>query len=89
MKKFKYQHLVNEIKENKGTYKDISELLNITTTTLRSKLDGKEEWKKNEIDSLCSHFKKSYYELFKEDEIWKISEFKGEGICEIEDLKSG
>lgn len=89
MKKCKYQHLANEIKEKKGTYKSISELLNITSTTLRSKLIGKEEWRKNEIDSLCSHFKQNYYELFKEDEIWEISQFKGDGICEIEDLKDG
>ena len=89
MRKFKYQRLYDEIKNNKETIESVASLIGISKITFSRKLKGNPNWKMDEIDKLCSHFKKNYYELFKEEKAWKISEFKGEGICEIEDLKSG
>ena len=45
--------------------KQIAELLNIARSTAVSKLAGKTEWKRNEIEILCKQFNKNYDELFK------------------------
>jgi len=53
--------------KNGDTQETLAGVLNVSTTTLNSKITGKTEWRKNEIDVLLTRYKVAYEELFKED----------------------
>lgn len=61
----KYPNLLAEIKRSGETQDDVAKLLNITRTTVNFKISGRREWTISEIESLCEHYGKDYYELFK------------------------
>lgn len=64
-KQVKFPELKAEMVKHGENQKMIADLLNITQATLSRKLNGKNEWSFGEIDTLCEHFKKDYYTLFK------------------------
>jgi len=66
-KKYKYCKVVKEMKQNHETQVDVGKLLGMTDYTLRSKLSGTTQWTIGDIETLCKHYKKDYYELFSEE----------------------
>ena len=60
-----YQKIVQEMKARKETQSVVAEVLGITRQNLKWKLDGRSEWTIRDIEILCEHFNKNYYELFK------------------------
>lgn len=65
MKVIKYPNLVGEMAKHGDTQKSLGKLLNITNGSVCKKLSGEREWTISEIDLICEHYKKDYYELFK------------------------
>ena len=65
LKELVYPNLYAEIMRNGEKQQDIGNLLGIAKTTVNHKLSGKYDWTISEIETLCNHFKKDYYELFK------------------------
>lgn len=63
-KKYKYFTLQTEMLKNKESQEDVGKLIGITANAVRNKLDDKNEWTINEIEILCNHYNKNYYELF-------------------------
>lgn len=61
----KFPNLLAEMKKSGETQNDLARLLKLTQATVSRKLSGKVEWGIWEIDDICEHYKKSYYELFK------------------------
>ena len=55
------------MRENDESQSYLARLLNITPQTISKKLVGDTEWTIGEIDTLCNHYNKDYYELFKND----------------------
>ena len=53
------------MKTRKETQSFIAEILGITRQNLKWKLDGRSEWTISDIEALCEHFNKDYYQLFK------------------------
>lgn len=67
LKEIKYPNLLLEIKRYGETQDDLGKLLGKSRTTINFKLSGKSEWTIDEIEKICEHFGKDYYELFKRD----------------------
>lgn len=65
LKEIKYPNLILEIKRRGETQDDLSKLLGIARTTVNFKISGKREWTISEIEAICNHYEKNYYELFK------------------------
>lgn len=65
MKKIKYPNLIGEMAKHGDTQKTLGDLLNITDSSVSRRLSGEIEWTISEIDIICEHYKKNYYELFK------------------------
>lgn len=61
----KYSNLLAEMVRNRESQDDVATLLNLARATVNTKMLGKTEWTISEIDILCKHYKKDYYELFK------------------------
>lgn len=61
----KYPKLVEEMKTQKETQKTLAELLGLTRATISRKLKGTIEWSISEVEIICEHYKKDYYQLFK------------------------
>ena len=68
MKKVLYPELVGEMAKRGDTQEKLGEILGLTRASVLNKLAGKTEWTINEIDTICKHYKKDYYELFKKNE---------------------
>ena len=63
----KFKNLRYHMMKNGDTQETLAGVLNVSTTTLNSKITGKTEWRKNEIDILIARYCSTYEELFKED----------------------
>ena len=61
----KFPNLLAEMKKSGETQNDLARLLKLTQATISRKLSGKVEWGIGEINDICEHYKKDYYELFK------------------------
>lgn len=68
MKKILYSNLVGEIAKHGETQKSLAKLLELTPQSIGFKLAGKNDWTISEIEKLCEHYNKNYYELFKKNE---------------------
>lgn len=66
-KKYKYFTLQTEMLRNKESQEEIGRLLGISSTSVRNKLDDKNKWTISEIDALCKHYNKDFYELFEKE----------------------
>ena len=66
-KYFKYPNLLAEIKRRGETQDDIAKILKVSRVTANKKIVGKCEWSISDIELLCNHYKKDYYELFKQN----------------------
>lgn len=66
MKKIvKFPNLVAEMARNGETQKDLAALLNISRSKMSRKMTGKSLWTIPDVEIICNHYKKDYYELFK------------------------
>lgn len=61
----KFPNLVAEMARNGETQKDLAKLLKTTRSTMSRKMNGKTEWTISDVEIICEHYKKDYYELFK------------------------
>lgn len=68
VKKYVYSNIIKAIEEKHETQRKIADVLGITDVGLRFKLSAKYDWTIGEIETLCKHFNKDYYELFKKEE---------------------
>ena len=65
MKEKKFPKLEAEMKEHKESQYTLARLLKVSQPTVCRKLSGETEWNIGEVDILCEHYKKDYYQLFK------------------------
>ena len=68
MKKIKYPELVGEMAKRGETQKTLATLLELPCASISRRLSGEIEWSISEIDKICKHYNKDYYELFKKEE---------------------
>lgn len=68
MKRYKYSRVVAEMRAKGESQQTLSAILGIRDNTLRNKFDGKAEWTISEIYTLCEHYNKNFYELFKTED---------------------
>lgn len=68
MNKLKYPELVAEMAKHGDTQKTIAKLLGISNVSVCRRFSGKKEWSISEVDKICEHYNKNYYELFKKGE---------------------
>ena len=61
----KYPNLVAEMAKNGDTQISLGKVIGLAKVTMCLKMSGKTEWTISEIDKICEHYKKNYYELFK------------------------
>lgn len=65
MKKVLYPNLVGEMAKCGDTQEVLAKLLNLPRGSISRRLSGETEWSISEIDKICNHYGKDYYELFK------------------------
>jgi transcriptional regulator with XRE-family HTH domain len=66
MKKIvKFPNLAAEMARNGETQKDLVELLKTNKSTISRKMSGITQWTIADVEIICEHYKKDYYELFK------------------------
>ncbi len=68
MKKLKYPGLVGEMAKHGDTQKSLGEILGISFPSVSRRLSGKKEWSISEIEKICEHYGKNYYQLFKNED---------------------
>ena len=61
----KFPNLAAEMARNGETQKDLVELLKTNKSTISRKMSGKTQWTVTDVEIICEHYKKDYYELFK------------------------
>lgn len=67
MKKLKYPELVGEMAKHGETQKELGKLLGLTYASISRRLSGETKWSIDEVDKICKHYNKNYYELFKKE----------------------
>lgn len=67
MKTVKFPGLVGEMARRGETRDYVAGLIGVTQSALWRRLTGITEWTISEIDILCEHYGKDYYELFKNE----------------------
>lgn len=68
MKKVLYPDLVAEMAKRGETQRSLAKAIGLTYSAVWRRISGKQEWSINEIDKICEHYNKNYYELFKRGE---------------------
>jgi len=68
MKKILYPELVGEMARRGDTQESLGKLLNLPHSSISRRLTGDTEWSISEIDKICEHYGKDYYELFKKND---------------------
>ena len=67
MKKVIYPGLAAEMARRGESQYTLAELLETTYSAIHRRMMGKTEWSISEIDKVCEHYNKDYYELFKNE----------------------
>ena len=65
MKTVIYPDLVGEMAKHGETQKFLAKELGLTNTALSRRLAGKKDFSITEIEKICEHYGKTYYELFR------------------------
>ena len=65
MKKRKYPGLIAELATTGETQKQLAGVIGITPMALSNKMTGKSQFTIGEVETICEHYKKNYYELFR------------------------
>jgi len=66
-KNFVYPFLINEMKKNGETQKELAKTLGLTRESVNFRFSGKREWTISEIEKICKHYNKDFYELFRKE----------------------
>lgn len=61
----KFPNLVSEMARNGETQKDLAEVINTDSAGISRRLNGITKWTIEEVELICEHYNKGYYELFK------------------------
>lgn len=61
----KFPNLVSEMARNGETQKDLAEVINTDSAGISRRLNGLTKWTIEEVELICEHYNKGYYELFK------------------------
>ena len=64
----RYPELLAEMGRNGESKTDIAKLLGLSKPTISSRFLGRSEWRNSEIETLCVHYNRDYFELFKKKE---------------------
>ena len=68
MKNVKYPGLMGEMGKHGDTQRALAKILGITYSSVWRRLNGQKEWTISEVDKICAHYGKDYYELFKKND---------------------
>lgn len=68
MKKVLFPGLLGEMAKHGETQESLANLLDLSIQSVCRRFTGKSKWSISEIDKLCEHYNKNYYELFKNEE---------------------
>ena len=68
MKEVKYPGLLAEMAKHGDKQKSLAKLLGKSVPSISKRLLGKKEWSIGEIEKICEHYDKDYYELFKNND---------------------
>lgn len=68
MKSVKYPELAGEMARCGENRKTLAKHLGLTYGAFCRRMTGTKEWSISEIDKICEHYGKNYYELFKRSE---------------------
>lgn len=60
----KYPNLAGEMAKNGENQTILAELLGLSKPTISRKLSGQTDWTIGEVEKLCEHYGKDYYQLF-------------------------
>lgn len=63
--KIKYPNLLAEMARRGDKQKDLAKLIGVATPGISRRLSGQTEWSIGEIEIICEHYGKDYYQLFK------------------------
>jgi hypothetical protein len=67
MKRVKYKSIEKEMIKHNESPTNMASLIDTTVQTFMYKMQGLRDWKISEIETLCKHYDKDYYELFKKE----------------------
>ena len=67
IKPYLYLNLLKEMRKKGEKMQDICQLLDVSYFTLEKRLAGITQWTIGEIETLCNHYNKNYYELFEKE----------------------
>lgn len=62
---YKYPNIIIEMARNGETQERLGKILGLNRMTVGQKLMGNYDWSISEIEAICNHYQKNYYELFK------------------------
>ena len=66
-KYFVYPKLLQEMQKHKESCGDLAKVLGLSRTSTNYKVAGKVQWTIGEVETICNHYNKNYYELFKDE----------------------
>lgn len=66
-KKYLYFNILKAMYQKGETKYNLCKLLDTTYFTLERKLEGVSQWNIGDIETLCKHYNKDYYELFSKE----------------------
>lgn len=61
----KFSGLLAEMGRHGEKQKDVAKLLGLSTASVCKRLSGETKWTLGDVDILCEHYGKDYYQLFK------------------------
>lgn len=65
MKNIKYPVLAGEMIKHNESYETLAKLLGVARNSVWRRFTGRTPWTISDVDKLCEHYGKDYYELFK------------------------
>lgn len=65
-KEIKFPNLRAEMLKHGETQQDLANILKQGRVTINKKITGKRQWLIGDIEDICKHYSKDYYELFKQ-----------------------
>lgn len=65
-KVIKFPNLLAEMARCGDTYTSLAEVVGVSVSAIERRLNGKVDWSKSEIDTICDHYGKDYDYLFRQ-----------------------